>query len=340
MELARRSPRARTAAAVVGVTLVLGGVLGPTPAGAAPGDAATAAEAAQRTAQELTVIDEQLHEAKLTVAELQADARAAEQSAAKARARLTALEPQLRAIAQSGYTGRTQSKIAAFLTSESADALVSQMTTLDVIASHTEKVVAAAAAAKDAAEKAEGAASAAAQTAAAGLAELAEQQQAVERRRDEYEATFARLSVQEQAAVTTAVAGPSLEAPSAEEAVAAAPNAAAATVVETALAQVGDAYVWGAAGPDSYDCSGLTMFAYAAAGVSLPHSSRAQAAMGRPVSRAELQPGDLVFFYSPISHVAIYVGGGTIVHARTFGQPVNVTSVDMAGYAGAVRILG
>ncbi len=74
-------------------------------------------------------------------------------------------------------------------------------------------------------------------------------------------------------------------------------------------------------------------------GVSLPHSSRAQSQMGTAVSRGELQPGDLVFFGSPVYHVGIYVGNGKMVHARTFSQPVAVTSVDIGEYAGARRVL-
>jgi cell wall-associated NlpC family hydrolase len=98
--------------------------------------------------------------------------------------------------------------------------------------------------------------------------------------------------------------------------------------VDTALAQVGKPYVWGGAGPNSYDCSGLVQFAYAAAGVSLPHSSSMQSTLGTPVSIADLQPGDLVFFYSPVSHVGMYIGNGQMVHASTSGQPVKV--VDLA----------
>jgi cell wall-associated NlpC family hydrolase len=80
-------------------------------------------------------------------------------------------------------------------------------------------------------------------------------------------------------------------------------------------------------------------YAYAAAGVQLPHSSRVQSTMGTPVSRSELQPGDLVFFYSPVSHVGMYVGNGKMVHAATFGVPVQVTSVDMSGYVSARRLV-
>jgi cell wall-associated NlpC family hydrolase len=112
---------------------------------------------------------------------------------------------------------------------------------------------------------------------------------------------------------------------------------AAQVAVDTALAQLGDPYVWAAGGPNAFDCSGLTQYAYAAAGVRLPHSSAAQSRMGTAVPRSELQPGDLVFFRSPVSHVGMYIGGGRMVHAATFGVPVQVTSVDMAGYAGARR---
>ncbi len=107
--------------------------------------------------------------------------------------------------------------------------------------------------------------------------------------------------------------------------------------IEYALAQVGDAYVWGAAGPNAFDCSGLTMMAYAQAGVSLPHSSRAQYGSGARVAKGDLQPGDLVFYYSPISHVGIYLGNGLIVHAANPGAGVKVSDVDEMPYAGAVR---
>ena len=74
--------------------------------------------------------------------------------------------------------------------------------------------------------------------------------------------------------------------------------------------------------------------------MTLPHSSRAQAQLGRQVSRGELQPGDLVFYYTPISRVALYIGDGMIVHARTYGKPVAVTSVDQRGHRFGVRLGG
>jgi cell wall-associated NlpC family hydrolase len=101
----------------------------------------------------------------------------------------------------------------------------------------------------------------------------------------------------------------------------------AEVAVQTALAQIGDPYVYGAAGPDAFDCSGLTMYAWSAAGVALSHSSSVQSTQGTPVSISALVPGDLVFYYSPVSHVGMYIGGGNIVHAPHTGTTVQIASL-------------
>jgi len=111
----------------------------------------------------------------------------------------------------------------------------------------------------------------------------------------------------------------------------------AAAAVRFAMAQVGKAYVYGAAGPNAYDCSGLTMRAWGAAGVGLPHSSGAQQGSGTRVSESELQPGDLVFYYSPVSHVGMYIGNGLIVNALNPGAGVRVSGLHSMPYVGAVR---
>jgi cell wall-associated NlpC family hydrolase len=105
-----------------------------------------------------------------------------------------------------------------------------------------------------------------------------------------------------------------------------------------AMTRIGDAYVWGAAGPSTFDCSGLVVWAYAQLGVSLPHFTGDQWNSGVHVSRAQLRPGDLVFFYSGISHVGIYVGNGFMLDAPTFGIPVGIHPVMWDVYDGAVRI--
>ncbi|MCX6452332.1 MAG: NlpC/P60 family protein [Actinobacteria bacterium] len=105
-----------------------------------------------------------------------------------------------------------------------------------------------------------------------------------------------------------------------------------------ALKQIGDRYVFGAAGTKEWDCSGLTMVAFSQAGISLPHSSSAQYGYGRRISRGSLRPGDLVFFYSRISHVGIYLGNGLMVHAPRPGKRVQVSSISTMPFRGGVRL--
>lgn len=114
-------------------------------------------------------------------------------------------------------------------------------------------------------------------------------------------------------------------------------NSNAAKALRYALAQVGKSYVYGAAGPSAFDCSGLTMRAWGTAGVGLPHSSRAQQGSGMRVSEADLAPGDLVFYYSPVSHVGLYLGNGLIVHAANPAAGVRVSPLHSMPYVGAVR---
>ena len=111
----------------------------------------------------------------------------------------------------------------------------------------------------------------------------------------------------------------------------------AAVAVKTAFAQLGDPYQWGAAGPGSFDCSGLTMYSWGAAGVSLPHSSSAQYSAVPHVSISNLQPGDLVFYYSPISHVGIYIGGGRVIDAPYPGLSVHISGLYSMPLVGAGR---
>jgi peptidoglycan DL-endopeptidase CwlO len=113
-----------------------------------------------------------------------------------------------------------------------------------------------------------------------------------------------------------------------------APPSSHSGVVSVALSQLGVQYVWGGASPGGFDCSGLVMWAFAQVGVSLPHSSYAQYSYGVPVSRDQLQPGDLVFF-DGLGHVGIYIGGDQFVHAPHTGDVVKISSLSEAWYSGA-----
>ncbi|MDT0308514.1 NlpC/P60 family protein [Streptomyces sp. DSM 44917] len=153
----------------------------------------------------------------------------------------------------------------------------------------------------------------------------------------EAEALLASRTAEERRRLLADGRGNAGGAPVAELPDRAAPTERAAAAVAFALAQQGKPYVWGATGPDAFDCSGLTQAAWRAAGVSLPRTSYAQAGAGRRVSRGELAPGDLVFYYSGVSHVGLYVGDGRIVHASRPGTPVRLAPVDSMPFAGAAR---
>ena len=121
-----------------------------------------------------------------------------------------------------------------------------------------------------------------------------------------------------------------------------APSTVGEAAANIALGQLGTPYVWGGAAPGGFDCSGLVMWAYSQVGVSLPHSTYAQYSMGVPVSRDQLQPGDIVFF-DGLGHEGLYIGGGQFVHAPHTGDVVKISSLSDSWYAssyvGARRIL-
>lgn len=149
---------------------------------------------------------------------------------------------------------------------------------------------------------------------------------AEQRRRDEADAAAQVAEQARQAAAVARNATPrpatstrattkAATAPAPEPARAAPPSGRAGQAVAFALAQVGDRYLMGGTGPNAWDCSGLTSVAYRSAGVSLPRTATAQSRVGTPVSKSDLQPGDLIFYYFPIHHVGMYIGNGMMVHA-------------------------
>jgi len=115
-------------------------------------------------------------------------------------------------------------------------------------------------------------------------------------------------------------------------------NTVGAQALAAALSKRGDPYVWGAAGPGAFDCSGLVVWAFAQEGIALPHYTGDLWNAGVHIPRADLEPGDLVFFFPDISHVGIYLGDGLMIDAPDFGEVVRVEPVYWAAYVGAVRI--
>ncbi|MGY2064233.1 C40 family peptidase [Blastococcus sp. SYSU DS0619] len=360
----RTSTRRRTARRA---GLALAGTIGllftAVPASAQPGDPASSAEAAQLVAErghQLEIVTERFNEAQDALAAQQATAVAAAAELEKATADLARAQEAVRGIARSAFTGETLGSFQAMLTSSSADEFVNRVATLETIAGHQSGLLEVAARANVAAAQAQATAQQSAAEAQATYDGLAGQQADLEKQVAEFRAQYEQLTAAErQAAAAAAAAAHAEEGHAAEESAAeprasrsdrAAPapsapvvasSSAAQVAVDTAMAQRGKPYVWAASGPGAFDCSGLTSYAYRAAGISLPRASRNQAAVGQAISRDQLQPGDLVFFYSPISHVGIYIGNGQMVHAPTSGDVVKVASIDsMGGYNGARRIAG
>jgi len=357
------------------VALVAAGglALTPLPASAEP-QPATATEAASliaARAHDLEVLTERFNAAGEELKATQEKAARAAADLTAAVAALAQAREHVRAVAYGAYTGARLGPLEAMLTSDSPDELLDRVGTLQTIAAHNNGTLGNADRANRDADQAKAAAEQVAADAQAQVERLAAQKADLDDQIAAYQADYERLNTEEQrasraaaerqaaaaqAAADQAAAGPAASsgqsadpapapAPLAPPAIAAAPvaggSSAAQTAVDTAMAQLGDPYVWAAAGPDAFDCSGLVQYAYAAAGIQLPHSSSMQSTMGSPVARSALLPGDLVFFYSPVSHVGIYIGNGQMVHASTSGEPVKTASVDsMPSYNSARRIAG
>ena len=115
----------------------------------------------------------------------------------------------------------------------------------------------------------------------------------------------------------------------------------AASAIEAAESRLGTPYVWGATGPDAFDCSGLMQYAFEQAGKDLPRTSAAQSKVGQKVSMDDLKPGDLIFLYSPVSHVVMYVGNGKVIEAPNSGEDVKFTPLSkiMKNVVGARRVV-
>jgi peptidoglycan DL-endopeptidase CwlO len=332
----------RAALALAGA---LGLALAPAPAGAEePTTAADAAALVAARGHELEVLTEEFNEARETLAGQQAAAQAAAAAVTEAQTAVTAAQDSVVGVARSAFTGDTMGSFQALMTSDSADEFVNRVTLLQAVAGHQGELLETAVVAGEAAAQAQIVADRAAGEAQTQYDAVARQQADLQAQIAEYQADYTRLSAEERRAALEAAAaahgagedGRTSRAEREEPAAASSAPVAVSggslqAVVDRALAQRGKPYVWAASGPGSFDCSGLVQYAFQAAGISLPHSSRMQSQMGTPVSRAEARAGDLVAFYSPVSHIGIYLGNGQMVHAPTSGDVVKIASVDNMG---------
>jgi len=323
--------RRRSSAAITAVLLAL--VIGSVPS--SPAQAEPSIDEVQtrvdRLYHQAEQAQERYHDAKVELDELRKDVGSLQADQDRQDDRLTTVREQVQDSIVSQYEGTSLSAVGQAVVSEDPSQFLSQLTTIaayndiqsQLFADYSTEL------------KALDIRSAATNDRRARMAalekELAKEQAAVQDKLAEAKDQLGQLKEDEREELLASRSG-SVRLPTDVPA-----SGRAGAAVQYALAQVGDAYVYGAAGPSAFDCSGLTMMAWAQAGVGLPHSSSAQFGAGPHIASSALQPGDLVFYYSPISHVGMYIGNGMIVNAENPSAGIKVAPLYMMPYVGAVR---
>jgi cell wall-associated NlpC family hydrolase len=323
--------RRRYSAAITAVLLAL--VIGSVPG--SPAQAEPSIDEVQtrvdRLYHQAEQAQERYHDAKVELDELRKDVGSLQADQDRQDDRLTTVREQVQDSIVSQYEGTSLSAVGQAVVSEDPSRFLSQLTTIAAYNDIQSQLFADYSTELKALDIRSSATDDRRARMAALEKELAKEQAAVQDKLAEAKDQLGQLKEDEREELLASRSG-SVRLPTDVPA-----SGRAGAAVQYALAQVGDAYVYGAAGPSAFDCSGLTMAAWAQAGVGLPHSSSAQFGAGPHISSSALQPGDLVFYYSPISHVGMYIGNGLIVHAANPGTGVLVAGLFSMPYSGAVR---
>ncbi len=317
------------ATAIAVCSLVLpAGVAAAGPASHAAGSpslTATLAEA-NKLAQQIDVLSQQYDNLQIQLTQAKAAESLARQNAARDRGIFAADQNSIAAIAVESYMTGGLSPALQLLTTDSPQSLLNRASIMTQLQQENGAKVSLVEAADIAAQRAEAAATQQQQHAADLARQMQDKVAAIQKREN-----FFNSQAFAQAEQIYAQTGqyPNIS-PSGDS--------VGVQALRYALTRIGDPYVWGAAGPGAFDCSGLVMWAYAQVGISLLHYTGDQWNEGQHVSRSQLEPGDLVFFYADLGHVGLYIGNGLMVDAPTFGQDVQVQPVMWNVYEGAVQI--
>ncbi|WP_369638869.1 NlpC/P60 family protein [Nocardia sp. JMUB6875] len=328
------------------------GTLGIGPATADPVAApATAGEAVQKMI-DLSRQSEQLNQQALNAqadldtklaAAAAADQKATDAAAAlgAAKAEIARYRPVIDRAATSALLGSRTNRLTSLLVSNSPQQLLDQMSIVDLVGTRTNDQLGQYQKATDAASVADAAARAAAETARAASAAADAVRSDLESKRAALQGSMAgviaawgQLSAGDKSALAGSMFPPGFDRDSLLRGLV---PGSGTSALAAGLTRVGDPYVWGATGPDQFDCSGLVQWAFRQVGKSVPRTSQQQSSFGTPVAEKDLQPGDVVFFYSDISHVGIYAGNGLMLHASTFGVPVQVAPMSSTPFHSARR---
>ena len=316
-------------AAAICAAVLPAGVAGATPAVRASGTPTLKATLAKANAlsQQIDSLSEQYDGLKIQLQQAQSEAKIAKEDAARDEQILAQDQAYIGAIAVEGYMTGGMNPSMQLLETSSPQDLLNRASIMTQLEKQNGAKVSLVAAAESAAKRALAAAAQQQQRAKTLTATMAKKVSQIQKK----ENFFNSQAFQEAAAIFTKTGKyPDIHPQG---------RSIGVQALKWALTKLGDPYVWGAAGPSAFDCSGLVMWAYAQVGVSLAHFTGDQWNEGEHISRSELQPGDLLFFYQDIGHVGMYVGNGLMVDAPTFGQPVQVQPVFWAAFVGAVRII-
>jgi peptidoglycan DL-endopeptidase CwlO len=292
-------------------------------------DLKTLVAKARTLSNEINALDEQYNGLRIQLSQARSQAEVAKRTYAQDIARLSAGMLSIGQLAAQSYMNNGLDTSLQILTSSNAQNLINRAAIIQQLQRQNGDRVSQMAAAVAAAQRAKATAAQQGKIVARLAAQMAVKRQAAQK----------KINVLNSAVFAKAMAVfnrtgnyPNIDIPTT--------NTIGGQALRFALTRRGDPYVWGASGPSAFDCSGLVLWAYAQVGIGLPHFTGAQWNMGVHVARADLQPGDLVFFYADIGHVGLYIGNGLMVDAPNFGEPVQVEPVMWDVYVGAVRIVG
>jgi cell wall-associated NlpC family hydrolase len=330
---------------VLVAALLLAGSTLLTAAGPAAADPSSASDLQRRLEGLNRQADQQVEDylqAKLAVARTRKSMRGMQQQLDDVRGQLADARASIAARATVAYVQGPATDVASLLAASDPTDALERAQLLDLLATHDAEQVLGARAIERSAEARANDLAAVERKQAAILEQMAARKARIEQLVTQTEQTLTQLRAAERRAAAASRPAPTAP-PAGSPAPTPPPNAVSGNVgavIRYAYAQLGKPYQWGATGPGSFDCSGLTMMAWAQAGVSLPHSSRAQIGIGRQVTQSELQPGDLIFRYSPISHVSLYVGNGQQISATHSGSTVKLQSAFQGEVVGFSRPIG
>jgi peptidoglycan DL-endopeptidase CwlO len=295
-------------------------------------------------ARKNTQLVESFDEARIAVTSRQKAAAAAERVVTAADAALSQAHVLLSESALAEFEGGSFESAGALLSSNSGSSYIDQLDTMQMITTHSAQVVSSYMTAQQAAAAAKRKAAQLLSAATQTLNALASARKTVQQQVAKFSALLRTLTASQRTVFQNRMdpAASRAQRMIALSNIPAISDADIRRVVAFAVAQVGKPYSWGAAGPGSYDCSGLTMASYHVVGVNLPHSAADQYNYGQHVAFSDLQPGDLLFFYRPrIGHVTMYIGDGLMVSAPETGEDVTIIPDTSFGdaYVGATRII-